>query len=698
MAHRAPEPTIRPTRWGRRTSAPASDTQNVGVVITQQALWDLSQRACCCYEPTVQLYYIQHGWKRHWKSDGKGDYNTVAMNTTDTDLSPQERGEGERLSHILPEDYERYFDRWVRFWPQKADPGFHVKYGYDSGFVLKKKKKDGRPLALFGDYLVQCVERHLDNDQWAEWQEFNGRPVPPAFKNSNFWLGLHAPRSTTVSCLDLDNKNLRDPKGKKRLLGFTRFSDNWPVRPVTFFPVDHLKDLKVVYDHFPGRLWCLSSESLGLHAWVRLARPISTVRIQRGAIARLQKLGLTAAEVHPMFGRCLRRPFGKDYHTITDQGLITGWWEQVDYFEKFTPALTPAFTTIAKALLDKVQQQWHDWRRQGEAKSRRTVPARVIAEHQHHLDEARAWVESGCPDAQIVPSAPVIQPVAVPERRDGTTLPTTTTTPSPRPSGTGDKCAYDKLRLRNGQWPKELERIVVNGLPAPKSFTVVAPELAIWLYWVELYDLPEDERRHRIVSLILKFVSERHNGYCGRLLNGQEGEVLRQIKDYVALTPNQSPESKEVFAGLRRKRQTGQYKKVINLAPLIEGRTDSYPSSSSRITSISVSTLDTPLPEELILMIKAKAGRNRVMPFATKLVNLLFQRNGGCRVSRDILQKLLGYTNPNQAIKYRDLLVEAGIITVGRFYDKYRYAKKHTLTEEAMRILCQRLPQKGEAV
>lgn len=619
------------------------------------------------------------------------------MNTTDTDLTPEDLGEGERLYHINPDDYERYFDRWVRFWPRKADPGFHVKYGYESGFVLKKKK-DGRPLALFGDYLVQCVERHLDNDQWVEWREFHDKPVPPAFKKSDFWLALHAPRSTTVCCLDLDNKNLRDPNSKKRLLGFTRISDKQPVRPVTYLPLAHLKDLKVVYDNFPGRLWCLSSESLGLHAWVRLARPTSTVRIQRGAIARLQKLGLTAAEAHPMFGRCLRRPFGKDYHTITDQGLLSDWWEQVDYFERFTTASTPAFTTIAQALLDKVEQQWHAWRRQGEAKNRRTVPARVIAEHQHHLDEARAWVEAGCPDDQTVPSPPVVFPLAVPECREATALPTTTAMKPPRPSSTGEKCAYDKLRLRNGQWPKELERIVANGLPAPKSFTVVAPELAIWMYWVELHDLPEEERRDRIVSLIMKFVSEKHNGHCSRLLNGQDGEVLRQIKDYVALTPHQSPESRGVFAGLRERRQTGQYKKVINLAPLIEGRTDSSPSSSSRITSISVSTLDTPLPEELVLMIKAKAGRNRVIPFATKLVNLLFQRNGGRRVSRDTLQKLLGYTNPNQAIKYRDILVNAGVVTVGRYYDKYRHAKRHTLTEEAMRILCQRLPQQDKAV
>jgi hypothetical protein len=121
------------------------------------------QRACCGYEPTVQLYYSQHGRKRHWKNDEEVGYYTVAMNTTDTDLSPEELGEGERLSHIVPEDYERYYDRWVRFWLRKADPGFHVKYGYESGFV--RKKKDGRPLALFGDYLEQCVI--VDPENWT---------------------------------------------------------------------------------------------------------------------------------------------------------------------------------------------------------------------------------------------------------------------------------------------------------------------------------------------------------------------------------------------------------------------------------------------------------------------------------------------------------------------------------------------------
>src|SRR5690606_19489310 len=121
--------------------------------------------------------------------------------------------------------------------------------------------------------------------------------------------------------------------------------------------------------------------------------------------------------------------------------------------------------------------------------------------HQHHLDEARAWVEAGCPDDQAGTSAPVGLPLAVPECLEVTSLPTTTATKLARPSSTGEKCAYDKFRLRNGQWPKELERIVVSGLPAPKSFTVVAPELAIWLYWVELHDLPEQERQDRIVNL-----------------------------------------------------------------------------------------------------------------------------------------------------------------------------------------------------
>ena len=48
---------------------------------------------------------------------------------------------------------------------------------------------------------------------------------------------------------------------------------------------------------------------------------------------RLAAIGLGNTEIHPMFGRPFRRPFGQDYYTITNGGLLSDWIEQLTFFE-----------------------------------------------------------------------------------------------------------------------------------------------------------------------------------------------------------------------------------------------------------------------------------------------------------------------------------------------------------------------------
>ena len=69
--------------------------------------------------------------------------------------------------------------------------------------------------------------------------------------------------------------------------------------------------------------------------------------------------------------------------------------------------------------------------------------------------------------------------------------------------------------LRSGEWAKGLEYLAVHGLQEPDSVGTVLYEMATFLYWVELFDLPAGERERRIVDLLTTFVRTKHNGHGG---------------------------------------------------------------------------------------------------------------------------------------------------------------------------------------
>src|SRR5438309_2040941 len=102
------------------------------------------------------------------------------------------------------------------------------------------------------------TERHLDCDTWFEWKEPD--PLPDA-RPSPIWLGLHMPKYTRTDLIDID--------AKKYLLGYFRddFLGHGRLMPVVHLPLEHFQLLKRVYDAFPDRIWCVSSETLGVHAW-----------------------------------------------------------------------------------------------------------------------------------------------------------------------------------------------------------------------------------------------------------------------------------------------------------------------------------------------------------------------------------------------------------------------------------------------
>ena len=677
----------------------------------------------------------------------------------------------ERISEIWAEDFQRYLDRWINFWPKNTQSGYYRKFVYDGGFYQAKSKKNPEKNAhLYGDYLVEQVERHLDPQHWKYRKE--SKQYTPV-KHTQFWLGLNMPKKTTVSCID--------PDAKQYLLGFYQIGNNDPLRPVLHLPLEHFKRLKLIYDHFPGRVWCISSATLGMHVWLKYAKPVNSEKVHKNTKAELERLGLGKLEVHPMPGRCLRRPFGKDYATITKEGVLTTWQSQSTFFEFVSE--TPPFELIARTLLAKVREQWRLWRSCGDAK-KNADPRKVIAEHQHEVDEVERWIDQGCSartDHRILAqndNLPRWIDAGCPSRQQQRTITvdpenaaalvrwidaggqdntiqfpaisphTLISTQEPasitkkviyadsgrepasiteklicsnsghEPASITEKVIYSKSgdepasitekliyansetpepttahgsfdleSLRNGRWATGLREIAINGLPCSKSLHAVCYELAKWLYWVELYKRPDSEKV--IYRLLSSFVAHKHNGHCSRIIDGNIASVEQDLKNAIKsakkLHPAYRMESLELFAKVRQKRSQGQYKHVINLAPLLEG--DNVTSSSSSGLLICVSSLETALPKEVQGQITKKAGRNKVMTFATRLINLLHQHRGSCRLHQDKVMELVGYKNKNQATKYMNILIAAKVVKKGKFYQKCKSARLYTLSKDVMSLL-----------
>ena len=71
---------------------------------------------------------------------------------------------------------------------------------------------------------------------------------------------MWAPKKSMFKVLDIDNK--------QNLVGYTQAWEG-PLLPVVSIPLEHFIELKRIYDEFPGHIWCISSETLGLHVWER---------------------------------------------------------------------------------------------------------------------------------------------------------------------------------------------------------------------------------------------------------------------------------------------------------------------------------------------------------------------------------------------------------------------------------------------
>ncbi len=574
----------------------------------------------------------------------------------------------ERLSEAFPDPFQAYCEQFVAFFPKSR---YFVKTTYDNGskyggWPLKKSRRTGQPLRLIdnGNWLnkTDCIERHLDNEQWTLFKnttDVNFRGGRGDF----YWLGLNAPRSTRWHGIDLDNKRLLGLYGN-------------PVLPVVHMPLEHFKAMKRIYDAFPDRIWCITSETLGLDIIER--HDLQNTKLVHDRTKRqLARIGLGATEVHPMLGRCKRLPFGEHYRTITQDGVLHTWQTQLSHF--VNPGPTPEFEHIGQTLIEAVLDQWKSWQRWGDAQNRRLNTTAVISRYAHEIRETRRWLNDGCP---------LTDPVHVSICED---VPVATEAASNLPSGTRRNpsrkvCDFNLQELRNGNWAKGLERIARNGLPCDDSIGNVAHEMAKYLWWIERYELSEDEREREVLRLLIIFVRTKHNGFITRWNNGQQKDVFKQLSRCLQLARRLNvehrTESLERFAVIRQKRQQGEYHHVIRLEPLITGclpdldtadgqshqdssgsPLSSSPSPSSIYFSVGgLTELDAPLPQTIVDLIDQHRGRARPHRYATRLLNHLLQTQGIARLPHRALSQLLGYEDRKRTTSYNNILIRAGLL------------------------------------
>ena len=295
------------------------------------------------------------------------------------------------MSDAFPDEFAIYCRHFIDVFPRSP---YYVRTTYDNasrfgGWPEKKIRKTGRPLLLIdnGNFLnrTDCVERHLDYEQWVEFKDSTD-PYRDHKIGDFYWLGLTKPRKTTFHAIDLDNK---------RFIGHYRSGskDNDPVMPVVHMPLEHFQTMKRIYNAFPNRIWCITSETLGLDIIQRhnLQRTDSVhTRTKR----QLARIGLEKTEVHPMEGRCKRRPFGEHYRTITVDGVVEPWQKQLTYY--LTPGPTPSFNHICRTMLRAVKDQWTSWISFGDVDIR-VEPRAIVQKYRPELVQVLRWLQDGCP-------------------------------------------------------------------------------------------------------------------------------------------------------------------------------------------------------------------------------------------------------------------------------------------------------------
>jgi hypothetical protein len=195
----------------------------------------------------------------------------------------------------------------------------------------------------------------------------------------------------------------------------------------------------------------------------------------------------------------------------------------------------------------------------------------------------------------------------------------------------------------------------------------------------------------------MRYLRNKNNGHCSRLRNNQVNLLNSHVERIV---PRAEELAERPYFQKLREKWKNVYKNRLIVENLItgketeEGEVNEYTGregregrDSSRSMVLLYSgelRLDTPLPEDIEEQIRASAGRTsqskqKLLAFACRFANILYQKGGKGRVSVSTLTSFLGYSDPatarSQVAQYKRrlnwLIAETEGYIVGRRSKEY---------------------------
>jgi hypothetical protein len=434
-------------------------------------------------------------------------------------------------------EWDSYIETFVTFFVRRH---FHVKRDYAEGFI--RQKEDFKNIPINDDNIVQLVAKHLDLNEWNEQH--------PDDQETFFWLAQYGPKKTKFDCIDYDNKD--------NIVGKTLIVDDWGRRqPIVNYPLSQLQELKQLYDLFPGRIWCISSETLGFHIWTPVGRLEELDSRRQRVRRRLALIGMEKTEVHPMQGRCQRRPFGEHYRTITANGVLTDWRTQMRHF--LNPASVPSFQQVYDEIRSSLLRQWDQFDGQPD----------VLERFCEQLDETDVWMNAGCPLKELI--VPVTGSSQKKSVKNG-----------PQPVLQNDEPDFCKKSINNEKpSPANLLKWSICGLLNEDSVFDVCRELIYWLFYVELSLQDKESRCQQISELLHDFIALKHNGFSDRVNQLDHEDVYSQIDRIVSFVTKDELNRKQYFVSIKQDIDNGKYKYPFSIVPLLtESFSDDFKSTA----------------------------------------------------------------------------------------------------------------------
>jgi hypothetical protein len=626
------------------------------------------------------------------------------------------------LTELFPAEIAFFKQRFV--WSSNKS-GCYVRHRYEKLEQPCEKpipkwvplKTRGEWQHLYPELVDSLVEKHLSFEKFYKLHSYRDRLSPNADETA-FWFGTMAGEKTYNDCIDLDS---HDQMGWNPLptmwhssrTGSVNGPYSWRYVPVMRPTLRFFQMAKLIYDHFPNRIWAFSSANFGLAVWKVHARPELTHVVYRKVEASLRAAGLNV-EHYPTpaktgLGKCHRRPCGMDSAVITDNGLITESIQQVRLY--MSPPPTPSFQTILEACFEGLRRSYDHFMSEGESISHIRMPKdekKILVEScLEGIEVVRAWAKGGYQiDRELIS-----EQGSVASTSDNSELyHIKVSSEELCDTNFSDSIPVDdypaffwQVDLRavaqSGQWVQFTKFLVETGIPVEDKLSEVVSALALWFGFVELFG----QDRDRIKNVLRTFVLIRHNEKVSRLLAGQTEDVVSHVDRIVDhVLENETAEGKQVFAEIRQKRATSQYKKVyFSESQILRVRQDSI----SQINETDIKSYlicrglisdskaeeapsewnyepdDTPLPEVIMNRIvvafreskrqlrKNKSGKHHTLDSITRLFNYLFcgRKCGTRRAGRDLLAKMGLPKKTSELSAVITILTENGLLYKGGY-------------------------------